>query len=118
MLRTDKAEAVNDRERLDEALQDPEALSNLKIASDMKFISKTTPLLVKMRPTEGFGRFAVNISSDHVAQELAKRNRADNARELWKAMRAGMLTGTGTGVSQLHAGQRHQEVQASSTMPK
>ena len=67
----------------------------LKIASDMKVISKTTHLLAKMHPTEGFGRFAVNISSDYVAQELAKRNRADNARELWKAMRAGMLTGAG-----------------------
>ena len=95
MLRTDKAEAVNDRERLDEALQDPEALSNLRITSDMKVMSKTTHLLVKMRPTEGFERFAVNLSSDYVAQELVKRNGADNARELWKAMRAGMLTGTG-----------------------
>ncbi|CAJ1369212.1 unnamed protein product [Effrenium voratum] len=91
----DEAEAVNDRERLDEALQDPEALSNLRITSDMKVMSKTTHLLVKMRPTEGFERFAVNLSSDYVAQELVKRSGADNARELWKAMRAGMLTGTG-----------------------
>ena len=95
VLRLDETRAVNDRERLVEAVQSADALQCLKVSSDMKALSKTTHLLVKIHPKREFSAFDVQLSSPYVRQELVKRNRQDNSEELWKRMREGMITGIG-----------------------
>ena len=95
VLRLDETRAVNDKERLVEAVQSADALQCLKVSSDMKATSKTTHLLVKMHPKREFSWFDVQLSSPYVRQELVKRNRQDNSEELWKRMREGMITGIG-----------------------
>ena len=95
VLRQDETRAVNDKERLVEAVQSADALQCLKVSSDMKALSKTTHLLVKMHPKREFSAFDVQLSSAYVRQELVKQNRQDNSEELWKRMREGMITGIG-----------------------
>ena len=95
VLERDETRAVNDKERLVEAVQSADALQSLKVSSDMKAVSKTTHLLVKMHPKREFSAFDVQLSSPYVRQELVKRNRQDNSEELWKRMREGMITGIG-----------------------
>ena len=95
VLRLDETRAVNDHERLVEAVQSADALQSLKVSSDMKAVSKTTHLLVKMHPKRNFSWFDVQLSSPYVRQELVKQNRQDNSKELWKRMREGMITGIG-----------------------
>ena len=95
VLRLDETRAVNDHERLVEAVQSADALQSLKVSSDMKAVSKTTHLLVKMHPKREFSWFDVQLSSPYVRQELVKQNRQDNSAELWKRMREGMITGIG-----------------------
>ena len=95
VLRLDETRAVNDKERLVEAVQSADALQFLKVSSDMKAVSKTTHLLVKMHPKRNYSWFDVQLSSPYVRQELVKRNRQDNSEELWKRMREGMITGIG-----------------------
>ena len=95
VLRLDETRAGIDRRRLVEAVQSADALQSLKVSSDMKAISKTTHLLVKMMPWADFSWFDVQLSSPYVRQELVKRNRQDNSEELWKRMREGMITGIG-----------------------
>ena len=95
VLRLDETRAVNDRERLVEAVQSADALQCLKVSSDMKALSKTTHLLVKIHPKRELSAFDVQLSSPYVRQELVKRNRQDNSEELWKRMREGMITGIG-----------------------
>ena len=95
VLRLDETRAGVDRRRLVEAVQSADALQCLKVSSDMKAISKTTHLLVKMMPWADFSWFDVQLSSPYVRQELVKRNRQDNSEELWKRMREGMITGIG-----------------------
>ena len=95
VLRLDETRAVNDKEWLVEAVQSADALQCLKVSSDMKALSKTTHLLVKMHPKREFSAFDVQLSSAYVRQELVKQNRQDNSEELWKRMREGMITGIG-----------------------
>ena len=95
VLERDKTRAENDKERLVEAVQSADALQSLKVSSDMKAVSKTTHLLVKMHPKRNFSWFDVQLSSPYVRQELVKQNRQDNSKELWKRMREGMITGIG-----------------------
>ena len=95
VLERDETSAGVDRRRLVEAVQSADALQCLKVSSDMKAISKTTHLLVKMMPWPDFSWFDVQLSSPYVRQELVKRNRQDNSEELWKRMREGMITGIG-----------------------
>ena len=95
VLRLDETRAGVDRRRLVEAVQSADALQCLKVSSDMKAISKTTHLLVKMMPWPDFSWFDVQLSSPYVRQELVKRNRQDNSEELWRRMREGMITGIG-----------------------
>ena len=95
VLRLDETRAENDKERLVEAVQSADALQSLKVSSDMKAVSKTTHLLVKMHPKRNFSWFDVQLSSPYVRQELVKQNRQDNSKELWKRMREGMVTGIG-----------------------
>ena len=95
VLERDETRAENDKERLVEAVQSADALQSLKVSSDMKAISKTTHLLVKMHPKREFSWFDVQLSSPYVRQELVKQNRQDNSEELWKRMREGMITGIG-----------------------
>ena len=76
-------------------MQSADALQCLKVSSDMKAISKTTHLLVKIHPKREFSWFDVQLSSPYVRQELVKQNRQDNSAELWKRMREGMITGIG-----------------------
>ena len=95
VLRLDETRAVNDKERLVEAVQSADALQCLRVSSDMKALSKTTHLLVKMHPKRNFSWFDVQLSSPYVRQELVKQNRQDNSKELWKRMREGMITGNG-----------------------
>ena len=95
VLERDKTRAGVDRRRLVEAVQSADALQSLKVSSDMKAISKTTHLLVKMMPWADFSWFDVQLSSPYVRQELVKQNRQDNSKELWKRMREGMITGIG-----------------------
>ena len=95
VLERDEARAVNDKERLVEAVQSADALQSLKVSSDMKAVSKTTHLLVKMHPKRSFSAFDVQLSSPYVRQELVKQNRQDNSEKLWKRMREGMITGIG-----------------------
>ena len=95
VLERDKTRAENDKERLVEAVQSADALQSLKVSSDMKAVSKTTHLLVKMHPKREFSWFDVQLSSPCVRQELVKQNRQDNSKELWKRMREGMITGIG-----------------------
>ena len=95
VLRLDETRAVNDKERLVEAVQSADALQCLKVSSDMKALSKTTHLLVKMHPKREFSAFDVQLSSPYVRQELVKRNRQDNSELFWKRMREGMITGIG-----------------------
>ena len=95
VLRLDETRAVNDKERLVEAVQSADALQCLKVSSDMKALSKTTHLLVKMHPKREFSWFDVQLSSPYVRQELVKQNRQDNSKELWKRMREGRITGIG-----------------------
>ena len=95
VLERDETRAGVDRRRLVEAVQSADALQCLKVSSDMKAISKTTHLLVKMMPRPDFSWFDVQLSSPYVRQELVKQNRQDNSEELWKRMREGMITGIG-----------------------
>ena len=95
VLRLDETRAGVDRRRLVEAVQSADALQSLKVSSDMKAVSKTTHLLVKMMPWAEFSWFDVQLSSPYVRQELVKQNRQDNSAELWKRMRKGMITGIG-----------------------
>ena len=95
VLRLDETRAVNDHERLVEAVQSAEALQCLKVSSDMKAISKTTHLLVKMHPKRNYSWFDVQLSSPYVRQELVKRNRAKRAQALWDRIEDGMITGIG-----------------------
>ncbi|CAL1167177.1 unnamed protein product [Cladocopium goreaui] len=95
VLERDETRAENDKERLVEAVQSADALQSLKVSSDMKAISKTTHLLVKMHPKREFSWFDVQLSSPYVRQELVKQNRQDNSEELWKRMRKGIITGIG-----------------------
>ena len=95
VLERDETRAVNDKERLVEAVQSADALQSLKVSSDMKAVSKTTHLLVKMHPKRKFSAFDVQVSSPYVRQQLVKQNRQDNSKELWKRMREGMITGIG-----------------------
>ena len=95
VLRLDKTRAVNDKERLVEAVQSADALQCLKVSSDMKALSKTTYLLVKMHPKREFSAFDVQLSSPYVRQELVKRNRAKRAQALWDRIEDGMITGIG-----------------------
>ena len=95
VLERDETRAGVDRRRLVEAVQSADALQCLKVSSDMKAISKTTHLLVKMMPWPDFSWFDVQLSSPYVRQELVKQNRQDNSEELWNRMREGMITGIG-----------------------
>ena len=95
VLRRDEKTAVNDKAELVDAVQSADALQCLKVSSDMKAISKTTHLLVKIHPKREFSWFDVQLSSPYVRQELVKQNRQDNSQELWKRMREGMITGIG-----------------------
>ena len=95
VLRLDETRAVNDKERLVEAVQSADALQCLRVSSDMQALSKTTHWLVKMHPERNFSWFDVQLSSPYVRQELVKQNRQDNSKELWKRMREGMITGIG-----------------------
>eukprot|EP00930_Biecheleria_cincta_P028080 TRINITY_DN1958_c0_g2_i1.p1 TRINITY_DN1958_c0_g2~~TRINITY_DN1958_c0_g2_i1.p1 ORF type:complete len:648 (-),score=144.87 TRINITY_DN1958_c0_g2_i1:485-2377(-) len=95
VLERDETRTVVDRRRLVEAVQSADALQCLKVSSDMKAISKTTHLLVKMMPWSNFSWFDVQLSSPYVRQELVKQNRQDNSDELWKRMWEGMITGIG-----------------------
>ena len=95
VLRKDEGRADVDRRKLVEAVKSADALHSLKVSSDMKAISKTTHLLVKMMPWADFSWFDVQLSSPYVRQEVVKQNRQDNSEELWKRMREGMITGIG-----------------------
>ena len=95
VLRRDEETAVNDKERLVEAVQSADALQCLRVSSDMKALSKTTHLLVKMHPKRNFGWFDVQLSSPYVRQELVKQNRAKRAQALWDRIDDGMITGIG-----------------------
>ena len=95
VLRRDEKTAVTDKAELVDAVQSADALQCLKVSSDMKAISKTTHLLVKIHPKREFSWFDVQLSSPYVRQELVKQNRQDNSAELWKRMREGMITGIG-----------------------
>ena len=95
VLRLDETRAGVDRRRLVEAVQSADALQSLKVSSDMKAISKTTHLLVKMMPWADFSWFDVQLSSPYVRQELVKRNRAKRAQALWDRIDDGMITGIG-----------------------
>ena len=95
VLERDKTRAENDKERLVEAVQSADALQCLKVSSDMKALSKTTHLLVKMHPKREFSAFDVQLSSPYVPQELVKRNRAKRAQALWDRIEDGMITGIG-----------------------
>ena len=95
VLRLDETRAVNDKERLVEAVQSADALQCLKVSSDMKALSKTTHLLVKMHPKREFSWFDVQLLSPYVRQELVKRNRAKRAQALWDRIDDGMITGIG-----------------------
>ena len=95
VLRLDETRAVNDKERLVEAVQSADALQCLKVSSDMKALSKTTHLLVEMHPKREFSWFDVQLSSPYVRQELVKRNRAKRAQALWDRIDDGMITGIG-----------------------
>ena len=95
VLERDKTRAENDKERLVEAVQSADALQSLKVSSDMKAVSKTTHLLVKMHPKQEFSWFDVQLSSPYVRQELVKRNRAKRAQALWDRIEDGMITGIG-----------------------
>ena len=95
VLRKDEGRADVDRRKLVEAVKSADALQSLKASSDMKAISKTTHLLVKMMPWADFSWLDVQLSSPYVRQELVKQNRQDNSEELWKRMREGMITGIG-----------------------
>ena len=52
-----KKTAVNDKAELVDAVQSADALQCLKVSSDMKAISKTTHLLVKIHPKREFSWF-------------------------------------------------------------
>ena len=95
VLRKEKSETMYDKERLEAALSSADALSTLKISSDMKFISKNTHLLLKMYPKRNFSSFDVNVSSPHVCQELVKRNRQERSKALWERINEGRITGIG-----------------------
>eukprot|EP00930_Biecheleria_cincta_P028083 TRINITY_DN1958_c0_g2_i4.p1 TRINITY_DN1958_c0_g2~~TRINITY_DN1958_c0_g2_i4.p1 ORF type:complete len:632 (-),score=137.37 TRINITY_DN1958_c0_g2_i4:485-2329(-) len=95
VLERDETRTVVDRRRLVEAVQSADALQCLKVSSDMKAISKTTHLLVKMMPWSNFSWFDVQLSSPYVRQELVKRNRAKRAQALWDRIDDGMITGIG-----------------------
>ena len=95
VLRLDETRAGVDRRRLVEAVQSADALQSLKVSSDMKAISKTTHLLVKMMPWADFSWFDVQLSSPYVRQELVKQNRAKRAQALWDRIDDGMITGIG-----------------------
>ena len=95
VLRRDEETAVNDKERLVEAVQSADALQCLRVSSDMKALSKTTHLLVKMHPKRNFRWFDVQLSSPYVRQELVKQNRAKRAQALWDRIDDGMITGIG-----------------------
>ena len=95
VLRRDEETAVNDKERLVEAVQFADALQCLRVSSDMKALSKTTHLLVKMHPKRNFRWFDVQLSSPYVRQELVKQNRAKRAQALWDRIDDGMITGIG-----------------------
>ena len=85
VLRLDARRAVDDEERLVGAVQSADALQSLKVSSDMKAISKTTHFLVKMHPKRKFSWFDTQLSSPHARQELVKRTRQDNFKELSKS---------------------------------
>ena len=95
VLERDETRAGVDRRRLVEAVQSADALQSLKVSSDMKAISKTTHLLVKMMPWADFSWFDVQLSSAYVRQELVKQNRAKRAQALWDRIDDGMITGIG-----------------------
>ena len=95
VLERDETRAGVDRRRLVEAVQSADALQCLKVSSDMKAISKTTHLLVKMHPKREFSWFDVQLSSPYVRQELVKQNRAKRAQALWDRIDDGMITGIG-----------------------
>ena len=95
VLRLDETRAGVDRRRLVEAVRSADALQSLKVSSDMKAISKTTHLLVKMMPWTSFTWFDVQLSSPYVRQELVKQNRANRAQALWDRIDDGMITGIG-----------------------
>ena len=84
VLRLDETRAGVDRRKVVEAVQSADALQCLKVSSDMKALSKTTHLLVKMMPWPDFSWFDVHLSSPYVRQELVKQNRGQRAEELWK----------------------------------
>lgn len=94
VLRRDKEWAENDMKRLNEALASAYALQSLKV-SDLKAISKTTHLLVKMQPKSGFRSFDVQLSSPYVQQQLVQKNWAERREALWDRIADGMVTGIG-----------------------
>ena len=95
VLERDETRAGVDRRKLVEAVQSADALQCLKVSSDMKAISRTTHLLMKMMPWPDFSWFDVQLSSPYVRQELVKRNRAKRAQALWDRIDDGMITGIG-----------------------
>ena len=95
VLERDETRAVNDKERLVEGVQSADALQCLKVSSDMKALSKTTHLLVKMHPKRKFSAFDVQLSSPYIRQELVKQNRAKRSQALWDRIDDGMITGIG-----------------------
>ena len=95
VLRRDEKTAVNDKAELVDAVQSADALQCLNVSSDMKAISKTTHLLVKIHPKREFSWFDVQLSSPYVRQELVKQNRAKRAQALWDRIDDRMITGIG-----------------------
>ena len=63
VLRTHENLVKKDTKRLEAALTSADVLSTLEINSDMKAISQSTHLLLKMYPQSNFSFFDVNASS-------------------------------------------------------
>ena len=92
-MERNETRAVNNEDSLAEAVQSADALQSLKASSDMKVVSKTAHLMVKMHPQGEFSSFDVQLSSPLVRQELVMRNRQDNSKKIRGRMRDGMTIG-------------------------
>lgn len=88
LAQLDAVRAVYDR-KLEERLNDPEALSYLDVPADLRAISKVTHMFVKLLPVDDgeLRLFGVQLASDYIKQELVKRNFASRTRQLWERIR-------------------------------
>lgn len=87
VLRSDGDVAKRDTDTLERTLTSPDALRALEVPYNLKAISPTTHLLVKLHPVADsqYRRFYAELASPYIQQQLVMQNR----KALWECIRDG-----------------------------